>query len=165
MENAPTRDWKRSLPAILVCWTACGVLASAQDIVTVSECPGKPLPITFQVDCSHLADPAMKQQCKPFAENQACKAFFAYRTITRISLEQSCPVFRYVIYGGGRCVADYITDDSIGIKSQVGLYDVHEILHVYQSDLGAIPYEHILFAPAWPRPGAWWETTKATGMR
>jgi hypothetical protein len=161
MENAPTRDWKRSLLAILVCWTACCVLASAQDIVTVSECPGKPLPVTFQVDCSHVADPAMKQQCKPFAENQACKAFFAYRTITGISLEQSCPVFRYVIYdadkwphpkgeGGlaGRCGADYISDDSIGIKSQIGPYDVHEILHVYQADLGAIPYEHILFAPS-----------------
>lgn len=25
---------------------------------------------------------------------------------------------------------------------------MHEILHVYQADLGAIPYEHVLFAPS-----------------
>ncbi len=137
--------------------------AFAQDQVTVSSCPGEiKLPVTFQVDCSHVADPATKKLCKPFAENQACKVFFAYRKITGINLEDSCPTMQYSIYdkdkwpmkggevGGfaGKCKASLMTDFSLLLKSQIGPYDVHEILHVYQDDLGALPYSHILFGPS-----------------
>ncbi len=144
------------------CWMWC-TPALAQDEITVSSCPNQAtLPVTFQVDCSHVADPATKQLCKPFAENQACKVFFAYRKITGINLEESCPTFKYMIYdkdkwphkegdAGGdavRCGAELMADFSALIKSQIGPYDVHEILHVYQDELGAIPYAHILFGPS-----------------
>jgi len=142
--------WMLSLPAF------------AQDVVTISSCPKQALPVTFEVDCSHVADPATKQLCKPFAENQACKVFFAYRNITGINLEESCPTFKYTIYdkdkwphqggdaGGyaGRCGAELMADFAPLIKSQIGPYDVHEILHVYQEALGALPYQHILFGPS-----------------
>jgi hypothetical protein len=143
-----------------LCCAGC-VHGLAQNVVTVSECPGKALPLTFQVDCTHVADPAMKQQCKIFAQNQACKVFFAYRDITGINLEQDCSVFKYTIWDadqwqhprgeGGfavRCGAEIITDVALKIDSPIGTYDVHEILHVYQEDLGALPYEHILFGPS-----------------
>lgn len=144
--------------AILAC-----ARASAQDIITVSSCPesGR-LPVTFQVDCSKVANSASKNLCRPFGENQACKVFPAYRTITGIQMEQSCPVFRYTIYdkdkwpyqntndGGfaGRCGAEILTDFSLLNSSQIGPIDVHEILHVYQEALGALPYSHILFGPS-----------------
>ena len=44
--------------------------------------------------------------------------------------------------------ADYIADVSVLIKSLIGPYDVHEMLHVYQDRLGALPNQHILFAPS-----------------
>ncbi len=137
--------------------------AFAQSVITVSSCPGQtPLPVTFQVDCSNVADPATKQLCQPFAENQACKVFPAYRKITGINLEESCPTFKYMIYdkdkwpnkggdAGGyakRCGAELMTDFSALIKSPIGPYDVHEILHVYQDVLGALPYSHVLFGPS-----------------
>jgi len=138
------------------------ILAQAQDVITVSTCPKRPsIPVTFKVDCSHLSDLATKQLCRPFAENQACKVFWVYRNITGIRLEGTCPTFTYTIYEkdkfphpageGGvalRCGADYIADYSVLIKSDIGPYDVHEILHVYQQELGALPYQHILFGPS-----------------
>ena len=136
----------------------------AQDVVTISSCQGaEPLPVTFQVDCSAVADPSNRALCRPFAQNQACKVFPAYRKITGIHMEDSCPVFKYIIYDkdkwpyqdskdGGRaerCGAQILTDFSLLNKSpELGPIDVHEILHVYQSDLGAIPYQHILFGPS-----------------
>ena len=136
----------------------------AQDLVTVADCPGSDPPqVTFQVDCSQVADPATKALCRPFAQNQACKVFPAYRKITGIHMEDSCPVFKYTIYdrdkwpypdskdGGlaGRCGAQILTDFSLlNTSPQIGPIDVHEILHVYQSALGALPYQHILFAPS-----------------
>jgi hypothetical protein len=136
----------------------------AQDVVTVANCPGsEPPQVTFQVDCSQVADPATKALCRPFAQNQACKVFPAYRKITGIHMEDSCPVFKYTIYdkekwpfqdskdGGraGRCGAQILTDFSLLNKSpELGPIDVHEILHVHQDALGAIPYQHILFGPS-----------------
>jgi hypothetical protein len=152
-----------SLLAVACLWWALSVAASAQDVVEVSSCLKRPaLPVTFEVDCSHVADPATKQLCRPFAENQACKVFWAYRNITGIRLEEYCPAFKYTIYDkdkfphqageGGvalRCGADYIADYSVLTKSEIGPYDVHEMLHVYQDNaLGALPDGHILFGPA-----------------
>jgi len=142
-----------------------GMLCSAafgQDVVKISSCANQSaLPLPFEVDCSHVADSATRQLCRPFAENQACKVFWAYRKITGINLEDFCHVFKYTIYdenkwphgageGGlaGICEADYITDYSLQVKSDIGPYDVHEILHVYQQSLGAIPDPHILFTPS-----------------
>jgi len=138
------------------------VPASAQNVVTVSSCPNRPaLPVTFEVDCSHVADPATRLLCRPFAENQACKVFWAYRNITGMRLEEECPTVKYTIYGkdkfphregeGGvalHCAADYMADYSLLTKSEIGPYDVHEILHIYQDRLGALPYQHILFGPS-----------------
>lgn len=138
-------------------------LARAQDVVSVSKCPGSdPPPVTFEVDCSRVADRATRALCQPFAQNQACKVFPAYRRITGIQMEESCPAFKYTIYDkdkwpyqdskdGGRadkCGAELLTDFSLLNSSQIGPIDVHEILHVYQSALGAIPYQHILFGPS-----------------
>ena len=111
------------------CWTLCNSLF-AQDVVAVSSCPDRlALPVTFVVDCSHVADLATKQLCRPFAENQACKVFWAYRNITGIHLEEKCPTFKYTIYDrdksphkegeGGlalHCGADYMADYSLLIK-------------------------------------------------
>ncbi|MGB8010054.1 MAG: hypothetical protein WCF68_00455 [Terriglobales bacterium] len=155
------RQIRKLLLAIFACCTLSGSLF-AQNVTTVTSCPKRPtLPVTFEVDCSHLADPTTQQLCKPFAENQASKVFWAYRNITGIRLEESCPTFKYTIYEkdkfphpageGGvalRCGADYVADYSVLIKSDIGPYDVHEILHVYQQDLGALPYQHILFGPS-----------------
>ena len=139
------------------------VIVHAQDVVTVSNCPGSGrTQVTFEVDCTNVTDPATRAQCRPFAENQACKVFPAYRTITGIHLEDSCPVFKYTIYdkskwpsqnsndGGlaGRCGAQILSEFSLLNNSDIGPIDVHEILHVYQSELGAIPYQHILFGPS-----------------
>jgi hypothetical protein len=149
--------------AAFVYATVLAVPVCAQDQITVATCPRSgPLPVRFQVDCSHVADPSAKAFCKPFAENQACKVFEAYRTITGIHLEDTCPVFTYTIYDKGnfpsrntdaggfalRCGAELMADYSVLVTSPIGPYDVHEILHVYQEALGALPYQHILFAPS-----------------
>lgn len=148
------------LGAIAACLSA---LAAAQNLITISSCPeADSLPVSFQVDCSHVADSATRALCRPFAENQACKVFPAYRKITGIHLEGFCPVFKYTIYdrdawphqntgdGGfaGRCGAEILTDFSLKNNSDIGPIDVHEILHVYQQALGAVPYQHILFGPS-----------------
>src|SRR5258708_18124001 len=62
--------------------------ARAQAIDTVSSRPGTPqLPVTFQIDCSHLSDPATRQLCRPFIQNQACKGFPPYPAITGLKFE------------------------------------------------------------------------------
>jgi hypothetical protein len=136
--------------------------ASGQDQVTVSSCPGEAkIPVTFEIDCSHLKDPQSREHCVPFVMNQACKVFPAYRKITGINLEQLCKSFKYTIYdksswphkegdAGGialKCGADYTAEVSVdgGLRMASGPYDTHEILHVYQDMLGAIPYQHSLF--------------------
>lgn len=151
----------RPVAIVCMCWILYGPL-HAQNVVTISSCPKQStLPVIFEVDCSHLADLSTKHLCEPFAENQACKVFWAYRNITGIRLEESCSTFKYTIYDkdkfphpageGGvalRCGADYVADYSVLTKSPIGPYDVHEILHVYQQELGALPYQHILFGPS-----------------
>jgi hypothetical protein len=139
-----------------------GVPIAAQDNITVSSCPGQPnLPVSLEIDCSHLTDPAAKQLCRPFIENQACKVFPAYRKITGINLEQTCKSIKFTIYEdanwphpkgeGGlalNCTVDYLAKYSIQghPKSKIGPYDVHELLHEYHLALGALPDVHILFS-------------------
>ena len=137
----------------------------AQDTVTVTNCPGRqPLIVPVQVDCSNVADPVTKNFCQPFAENQACKVIPAYRTITGIHLDDLCQKIKYTIYdkdkwpsklasagAGGYTVGystQYMADYSLLLKSNIGPYDVHEILHVYQSALGRLPNSHVLFGPS-----------------
>jgi len=147
---------------LVMSWALLCAASVAQDVTTISSCPNQPkLPITFQVDCSHIASKDTRQLCKPFAENEACKVFWAYRRITGINLEDSCSTYTYTIYDadkwphpkgeGGlemKCGSDYLADYSVLTKSEIGPYDVHEMLHVYQSELGALPNMHIFFAPA-----------------
>jgi hypothetical protein len=139
--------------------------ARAEAPTVVTNCPGQhKLPVTFGIDCSHVADPAARNLCKPFIENQACKMFPAYREITGIKLEDVCRSIKYTIYdqdkwpaksgdAGGmalHCAVDYVADYSIKMKAppKIGPYDTHELLHEYQDQLGAIPYQHILFGPS-----------------
>jgi len=136
-----------------------------QDQFTVSSCPGKgPLPVVFQIDCSKVGDPSAKAGCERFIENQACLVFPTYRKITGINLEDWCSSVKYTIYdkttwpytggdAGGltlHCAVDYMSQYSIApaTPSKLGPYDTHEILHVYQDSLGALPYQHILFGPS-----------------
>jgi hypothetical protein len=158
MKHLPLSITSALVVAILTSWV------HAQDVVTISSCPGSgKTQVTLEVDCTNVADATAKAKCRPFAENQACKVFPAYRTITGIHLEDICPVIKYAIYdkdkwpyqdskdGGraGRCGAQILTDFSLfNTSPEVGPIDVHELLHVYQSDLGAIPYQHILFGPS-----------------
>jgi len=136
----------------------------ADDQTAVSSCAGQTtLPVTFQIDCSDVKDAGAKQLCKPFIENQACKVFPAYRQITGINLEETCPSINYTIYdkdnwpGGGeaggltlKCAVQYLAEYSLNTKAppNLGPYDTHELLHVYQAVLGAIPYAQILFGPS-----------------
>jgi hypothetical protein len=139
--------------------------ALAQTSTVATDCPGQPkLPLTFEIDCSHVADPAARNLCKPFIQNQACRIFPAYREITGIKLEDECKSIKYTIYdqdkwpakggdAGGlalHCGVNYIADYSIKMKAppKIGPYDTHELLHEYQDQLGAIPYQHILFGPS-----------------
>ncbi len=132
----------------------------ADEPIVVTSCPGgERIAVTFKVDCSHVRDPAARAQCRPFIENQACKVFPAYRRITGINLEKPCPEIVYTIYdkdqwphppggeGGqaGRCSAELLSQFSVLIESSIGPYDVHELLHLYQSQIGSVPYSHILF--------------------
>jgi hypothetical protein len=136
--------------------------AASPDQTMVSSCPGVgPLPVRFQVDCSHLTDSASKQLCRQFIENQACKVFPAYRKITGIKLEDKCKVILFTIYEdsnwphpkgeGGlalNCAVDYLEQYSVKSHkdSKMGPYDVHELLHEYQFTLGPLPSMHPLFA-------------------
>jgi hypothetical protein len=139
---------------------AAGAPLRADEPIVVTSCPGEErIAATFKVDCSHVRDPAARAQCKPFIENQACKVFPAYRRITGINLEKECPEIIYTIYdkdqwphpqggeGGqaGRCSAELLSQFSVLIESSIGPYDVHELLHLYQSQIGSLPYSHILF--------------------
>lgn len=140
--------------------------AVAQDQSEVSSCPGQgKLPVAFQIDCSHLADAATRQLCRPFIENQACKVFPAYRKITGIKLEDKCKSIKFTIYEdanwphpkseGGlalNCAVDYLAQYSVKARansrtnSKIGPYDVHELLHEYQFALGPLPSMHPLFS-------------------
>jgi hypothetical protein len=139
---------------------AAGSWVCADEPVVVTSCPGQArIAVRFQVDCSHVRDPAARGHCKPFIENQACKVFPAYRRITGIELEKQCPEVTYTIYDkdqwphqqggeGGvalRCSTELLSEFSVLFKSQIGPYDVHELLHLYQDQLGALPYSHSLF--------------------
>jgi hypothetical protein len=136
----------------------------AQDETAVSSCPGQPkIPVTFNIDCSHVSDAASKQLCRPFIENQACRVFPAYRKITGIKLEETCPSLKFTIYEDGNwphpkgegglalhCAVDYLSQYSIKFRSnsKLGPYDVHELLHEYQFALGPLPSMHVLFGPS-----------------
>lgn len=134
----------------------------AQDQASVSTCPGQPkIPVSFQIDCSHVKAPADKELCHPFIQNQACKVFPAYRKITGINLENTCKSIKFTIYDddnwphpkgeGGlalNCGVDYLAKYSLQAhpRSKIGPYDVHELLHEYQIALGALPDAHVLFS-------------------
>ena len=137
--------------------------AIGQAVTSVSSCPGESkLPVTFQVDCSHVKDSADRELCRPFIENQACKVFPAYRKITGIKLEDKCPSLKFMIYdedswphpqgeAGGmalNCSVGYLAKYSVkvGFNPKLGPYDVHEILHEYQMALGPLPSMHPLFS-------------------
>lgn len=135
--------------------------AAAQDQITISSCPGQPkMPVTFQIDCSHVGDATVKELCRPFIQNQACKVFPAYRKITGIHLEDTCKSIKFTIYDDGnwphpkgegglalQCGVDYLAKYSLQShpRSKIGPYDVHELLHEYQLALGALPDAHVLF--------------------
>src|SRR5262249_32199426 len=107
--------------ALLACFTILPGTAIAQSEVSISSCPGQSLPVSCQIDCSHVKDPANKEQCRPFIQNQACTVFPAYRQITGIELEKTCKSIKFTIYddenwphrngeGGlaGNCSVDYL---------------------------------------------------------
>ncbi len=104
--------------------------AVAQDVDTVTSCPGTAkLPVTFQIDCSHLTDLATKQLCHPFKD----------------------ATWPHPKGEGGlalNCAVDYLAQYSVKFRanSKLGPYDVHELLHEYQFALGALPSMHPLFA-------------------
>jgi hypothetical protein len=144
-------------------WLAAAPADATVDDITVSNCPpAGSLSVTFQIDCSHVTEVATLQVCRPFLENTACKVFPAYRSITAINLEETCPSIKYTIYdrqswphrggeAGGltlKCAVEYLADYSVKMTSQIGPYDVHELLHVYHSVLGALPSPHVLFGPS-----------------
>jgi hypothetical protein len=135
--------------------------AWAQDRVAVTSCPGQPkMPVSFTADCSHVMDAETRGLCRAFIENQACKVFPAYRKITGIHLEEKCPSIQYNIYerenwpgpkkgeGGlaGRCEIMLMTEHSLKVRSKIGPYDLHELLHEYQWVVGPFPQEHAFFA-------------------
>jgi len=146
----------------MLVWTGLTSTAVAQDEISVSSCPGQQtIPVTLQIDCSHLKDAATKQLCRPFIQNQACRVFPAYRKITGINLEDTCKSIRFTIYdddnwphpkgeGGlaGNCAVDYLAKYSLHghPNAKMGPYDVHELLHEYQLALGALPAMHVLFS-------------------
>ena len=167
---------RQSLVMVLAFAAACWLvprLALGQNLFMVSSCPGQGrLPVRFQVDCSHLTDPASKQLCRPFIENQACKVFPAYRKITGIKLEDKCTSILFTIYQdsnwphpkgeGGlalNCAVDYLEQYSVKFRkdSKIGPYDVHELLHEYQLTLGPLPSVHPLFSSGMA------EATRAVG--
>jgi len=167
MGRPPGRRARGGLLGCLILASAgCLAAAPADGTVAeiiVSDCPtaGK-LPVTFQIDCLHVADVAAQRLCRPFLENTACKVFPAYRSMTAINLEETCPSIKYTIYdrqswphrggeAGGltlKCAVEYLVDYSVKMTSQIGPYDVHELLHVYHSVLGALPSPHVLFGPS-----------------
>jgi hypothetical protein len=160
-----TRNLRPQLQAfvcLVVLMIAGAGTVVAQDVTSVSSCPGgSKLPVTLQIDCSHVTSEADKQLCRPFIENQACRVFPAYRKITGIHLENTCKAIKFTIYEdsnwphpkgeGGlalQCGVDYLAQYSIRShpKAKSGPYDVHELLHEYQLALGALPDAHVLFS-------------------
>ncbi|HLW53394.1 MAG TPA: hypothetical protein VKW06_11165 [Candidatus Angelobacter sp.] len=155
-----TPVWLLALSAS--CCTGLTAADKTADQITVSSCPGQPpLPVSLEINCSHLKDAASKEQCRPFIENQACKVFPAYRKITGIKLEDTCKSIKFTIYEdenwphprgeGGlalNCAVDYQAKYSLLAhpKAKIGPYDVHELLHEYQIALGALPDAHVLFS-------------------
>lgn len=156
---------KRNLISLwILAFSIAGVgrAAASDNLTTVSSCPGQPkIPVTFQIDCSHVSDAATRESCRPFIQNQACKVFPAYRKITGINLEDTCKSIKFTIYEdanwphpkgeGGlalQCGVDYLSKYSLVPRagSKIGPYDVHELLHEYQIPLGALPDAHILFS-------------------
>jgi hypothetical protein len=143
-------------------WLPAVGMAQNQDQISVSSCPGQPkIPVSFQIDCSHVKDAANTELCRPFIQNQACKVFPAYRKITGINLENTCKSIKFTIYDddnwphpkgeGGlalNCAVDYLAKYSLQShpRSKIGPYDVHELLHEYQIALGALPDAHVLFS-------------------
>ena len=162
-----------ALAAAIGLSSLAAVAAVPEDQNTVSSCPGQSsLPVSFQIDCSHLTDTATKQLCRPFIENQACKVFPAYRKITGIKLEDKCKSIKFTIYEdanwphpkgeGGlalHCQVDYLEKYSVKFRSnsKMGPYDVHELLHEYQFALGPLPSMHPLFSSSMA------EATRAVG--
>ncbi len=70
----------RIFAVIGVTTVATSVVLGAE-ITTITSCPSPPMiPVKFVVDCSRVKNAAMRQLCKPFIANQACKVFPAYRT-------------------------------------------------------------------------------------
>lgn len=107
--------------------------------------------------------PQKRQLCRPVIENVACKVLLAYRKITGIKLEARCPALTYTIYQDAgdwphkdigacgfsyKCQVDYMAQYSILWRSDLGPYDVHEILHHYHFGLPPLPNQHSLFGPA-----------------
>jgi hypothetical protein len=153
----------RLLLALCVAATA-STMARAAEVVTVTTCPSQTtIPVKVVVDCSHVKDDATRRLCVPFAANQACKVFPAYRRITGIRLEQRCSTLTYRLYdknnfphggiAGGMsydCRVDYMAQYALlpSRHSQLGPYDVHEILHHYQmtsNELAGMTAVHPLF--------------------
>lgn len=158
------------LMSLLVACFACvpvAALVQAGDIgdkseISVFSCPGQAkIPVSFQIDCTHLKNAADRQLCRPFIQNQACKVFPAYRKITGIELEKTCKSIKFTIFDddnwphpkgeGGlalNCAVDYLAKYSLQshAQSKIGPYDVHELLHEYQIALGALPDPHVLFS-------------------
>src|SRR5579863_2865278 len=148
-------------PFLIACFLLAITPAFAQDHASVSSCPAQPkVPVTFTADCSHVKDPDTKQLCGAFLENQACKVSPAYRKITGIHLEDRCPSIQYNIYDkenwpypnnkgeaglAGKCVITLMTDYSLKVKSDIGPYDLHELLHEYQYLVGPFIDEHPFF--------------------
>lgn len=147
---------------LIGCFAYVPAVAAAQDQISVSACPGQAkIPVSFQIECSHVKDAATRQLCRPFILNQACKVFPAYRKITGIELEKTCKSIKFTIFDddnwphpkgeGGlalNCAVDYLAKYSLQSHSQskIGPYDVHELLHEYQIALGALPDAHVLFS-------------------
>jgi hypothetical protein len=143
---------------------AASTVARASEVVTITACQSQTtIPVKVVVDCSHVRDDATRQLCAPFATNQACKVFPAYRRITGIRVEQRCSTLMYTLYdtisfphGGGAggmsydCRVDYMAQYALqpSRHSQLGPYDVHEILHQYQmtsNELAGMTAVHPLF--------------------
>jgi hypothetical protein len=155
-----------SVAVTLWLFVSSSVAATADpaDFITVSACETKVNPpVSFSIDCSHVLDPVKKKFCGPFIENVACKVFPAYREITGIRVESHCPSILYTIFedanwphgraAGGlskKCEIDYMAVYSILVKSPIGPYDEHEILHQYNAAHALISKLHVghpLFYP------------------
>jgi hypothetical protein len=151
MQGVAERVWTQKVRFHIVVGVAAALAntAIASDMtVVVSSCPQKQhMPVEFKVDCSYLEDPTTRKLCRPFAENQACKVFPAYRKITGIDVEQLCPTISYTLYdrdnwphgsaAGGvslKCRIDQLAEYALrqNANSAIGPHEVHEMLHQYQ---------------------------------